>query len=434
MKQTVCTADQWKARLLILIGAVLYFFVNIQRVAIPGAIFNELQRELNASAPAITGLGAAFMYVYAVTQLFIGMLVDRYGGNRIIAIGAFFFCLGALLFPVSHSLPMLYTARVLTGVGAGSLYLCLIKETMKAFKDNYSVVISIVIMIGFTGGIMANAPFVAISERFGESGFRPVLLVIGVLAVLFYLLFLAVNATVSKPPVRRDIPIDVRRFGAVLTSRHNLFIYTFSGINFGMYYALQTVIGKKFLQDYCAMSSQSSANVLSSMGAVSALSGVAFAVLSKSLGNRRRPFCRLAGTVSLVAYTTLAMLTFLNIRSPWIAGLFLLVSMVGSISSIVIPILNETNEESRSGLAISFMNFGFYMCVAIFGNAVGYLMSLVPPVEVAGSMVYGRGSYLAVFSVMGFFSAVVFACSMRVRETYGCHLKVAEGLEANKSS
>ena len=422
MKDIPQAENLWRARGLIFIGTLLYFFINVQRVAIPGSIFNELQSQLRVGAPAITGLGSSFMYVYAVTQLFVGMLVDRYGGNRIIPFGALLFCVGSLLFPLAHTLPMLYFARVLTGLGAGSLYLCLIKETMRAFKENYAVVVSVVIMIGFVGGIMANAPFVAISERVA-GGFRSVLLVIGLATLFVYLLFVGLRATVKQPPIRRDIPVDIRRFGLVLGSKQNLYIYAFSSINFGMYYALQTVIGKKFLQDYCSMGSQQAARVLSSMGAIAALSGFAFALMSKALGNRRRPFCRLAGTVNLLVFLALATLTCLDIRSKAVAALLCLLSLVGSLSSIVIPVLNETNPESRTGLSISFMNFCFYLCVAVFGNLVGFLMSLVPPKSVEGVMVYSQQSYCAVFSVLCVFSLIVFVCSMKIPETNGRKVK-----------
>ena len=64
---------------LILSGTGLYFFANIQRVAIPGAIFDLLQEDLHLSAPGVTALGSVFMYVYALNQLTIGVLINNAG-------------------------------------------------------------------------------------------------------------------------------------------------------------------------------------------------------------------------------------------------------------------------------------------------------------------------------------------------------------------
>ena len=96
---------------LLLCGSILYFFANVQRVAIPGSIFDDLQRSLHLSAVYITNLGAAFMYVYALNQLLIGLLVDRFGGCRVIAWGALLFCVGSAMFPFADTLFLLYFSR-----------------------------------------------------------------------------------------------------------------------------------------------------------------------------------------------------------------------------------------------------------------------------------------------------------------------------------
>ena len=100
-------------------GLMLYFVVNIHRVAIPGQIFSELQTELGVSASAIAGLGTSFMYIYAVTQLLVGVLVDRYGGMRVLALGGVVMSIGTLLFAFSPTLWMLFVSRGLIGFGCG---------------------------------------------------------------------------------------------------------------------------------------------------------------------------------------------------------------------------------------------------------------------------------------------------------------------------
>ena len=47
---------------LILIVITFYFLANIQRTAVPGAIFDTLQGDLGANASKITMLGAVFCY------------------------------------------------------------------------------------------------------------------------------------------------------------------------------------------------------------------------------------------------------------------------------------------------------------------------------------------------------------------------------------
>ena len=83
--------------ILIFIATIFYFLANVQRVAIPGAIFDLLQSDFSASASKITLLGAIFCYVYAITQLVVGLMVDKIGGFRVIAIGGIMFAIGSMI-------------------------------------------------------------------------------------------------------------------------------------------------------------------------------------------------------------------------------------------------------------------------------------------------------------------------------------------------
>ncbi len=401
---------------LMMCGTGLYFFANIQRVAIPGAVFNQLQSQWQVSAPYITGLGSAFMYTYALNQLLVGILVDRYGGIRLVVWGGILFCLGALLFPLAPTLGLLYTARILTGCGASAIYLSLIKEIMRLCQRHYTIIISLMIMVGYAGGIVAGAPFVA---GVNTVGFLPMLLLLAIIPMSLYGLFTILHFTVPIPAVAKNIPLNLRNFELVFRRRHNRNVFLFAGINWGLYYVIQTVIGKKFLEDYCGMGAMPAATVLSCMGIISALSGFVFVMLSRCFDNQRLVFCRLAGWISIAAFGSLTLLLAANIRSPWLAGLFCLLALTGSMSPIMIPLLRETNPEPQVGLSISFMNFSFFLAVALFGNMVGFLMQLFQPQIKDGQMIYGRLSYLFVFAFLLLSSIVVFYCSRQLRETRG---------------
>lgn len=415
MKFMVLRSSTQRVRVLLFCGAMLYFFANVQRVSIPGAVFDLLQRKLSVSAAYITALGAVFMYVYAAAQLFVGLLVDRYGGVRTILAGGIVFCTGALLFPFCTGLPMLYLARALTGLGAGTLYLSLIKETIRFFPRNYGVMISVVIMIGYAGGIAANAPFSASAGRFGLTATSAG---VGVLALLFYGGFYWVARRLKTAPVS-PVSLHPGRYRIVWRDSHNRALFLFSGMNWGLYYVIQTVIGKKFLEDYCRMQPGHAAWVLSAMSLLSALAGFSFALLSKHFDNRRQIFCRSAGWMCAVGFSFLSILIVLDIRSPFAALFFCLLATTASISSITIPLLRETNSEELTGSAIALMNFSFYLAVAVLGSAAGFLLDSVPP-ELHGDVeVYSRGSWLALFLPLNLCAWMVLFFSLKMRETFG---------------
>ena len=139
-------------------AVVIYFFVNFQRSSIPGTIFNELQSAFSATAAQVTNISAVFMYVYAFTQLVAGLASDKFGGVRTIFWGGLLFCIGSLLFPVCSNLGLLLLGRVLVGLGAGTIYLAIVKEVDRIYPEKFTSVLGTVILLGYAGSILGGLP------------------------------------------------------------------------------------------------------------------------------------------------------------------------------------------------------------------------------------------------------------------------------------
>ena len=197
-------ARKYRLYFLLICGTGLYFLANLQRVAIPGTVLNQLMENLHAGAPYITALGSAFMYVYAISQLLVGLFLDRYGGIRTMLVGGFLFCLGSLLFPLFHSLPLLYLIRALTGLGASTIFLSMVMEICRFFPQNYSILISIFMMMGYFGAIAAGSPLV---ECTISIGFSETLLLTGTIAFMFYAGFSISSSTLKLFPIQKNHPI-----------------------------------------------------------------------------------------------------------------------------------------------------------------------------------------------------------------------------------
>ena len=129
-----------KILIILLIATFFYFIANFQRIAIPGAIFDVLTNDLSVSAFYVTAFGAVYMYIYAFSQLITGVLVDRFGGFRVILAGAIILFIGCLLFPLTSNLPVMYLSRALVGVGSSTFYLSIIRELKNVCSDKNFVI------------------------------------------------------------------------------------------------------------------------------------------------------------------------------------------------------------------------------------------------------------------------------------------------------
>lgn len=394
----------WVKFTLILLGALFYFVANFQRIAIPGAVFDVLQQELSVTAPYITAFGAIFMYIYAFNQLAIGVLVDRFGGLRVMFAGGAILGLGALLFPISSNLPLMYFSRVLVGLGGSTFYLSLIRELREFFSDkNFGIAISVMLCIGYCGGIAANAPFVFMMQYIN---WREILLVIGGIVAAGVLLFALLSTKIKFPEINKNVKLRTLPFRLVLHKKHNRNLFSFACCNFGISYAIQAIIGKKFLEDFCMMAPSKASVVLSIMAVIAAIFNIINASFCKMCHNRRVMFLKNASVITFVSLLIICLCLIFNIRTGYIALIFFVLAGNASLTSLLVPVLHLTNRKMVSGTAVSIMNFCFFMMVGFLGTAMGFLLNLFTPEKVGNVIVYSNKSYLAVFGM--FFLISVF--------------------------
>lgn len=386
---------------MLFVCGIMYFIANFQRIAIPGAVYDILENELNITAPYITAFGAVFMYVYAVGQLITGVLVDRYGGLRVIACGGIIFGIGCLLFPLSSYLSLMYLSRALIGFGCSMFYLCLINELKKLFSDkNYGIALSIMLFFGYLGGIIANAPFVALMKFMS---WRDILFAVAFVVFVSLIVFLIMLSKVKLPDVKRDVTLRITPFLTVLKQKHNRNLYSFACCNFGISYVIQTIIGKKFLEDFCSFPINKAALILSIMAVIAAAFNIINATVCKLCHNHRVIFLKSASVITFLCLFTIILFILFDVKSIAIGIVFCIIAGNASISSLIIPVIQQSNQDKYAVTAVSIMNFSFFVMVGVLGTVTGFLLNIHTPQRINGILAYDKSSYLLLF---GFFLAL----------------------------
>lgn len=402
--------------LLIFLGAFFYFLANFHRIAIPGAIFDLLQHELKLSAPYITTFGAIFMYIYAFNQLVIGVMVDRFGGLRVMLTGGIILALGSLLFPLTSNILIMYFARALLGLGGSMFYLSLIREIRECVSDkDFGIAISIMLFVGYAGGIAANAPFV-FALRY--MNWRELILIIAGVTLIAVTIFYLIVKKVTLPEINKNVKMRTLPFRLVLHKKHNRNLFSFACCNFGISYTIQTIIGKKFLEDFCYMTTSKSAMILSIMAVIAAIFNIINASLCKICHNHRVRYLKNASVITFISLLIICICLFFNIRTSLIAIIFCVLAGNASLTSILVPVLHLTNRKMFSGTAVSIMNFCFFMMVGFLGTATGFLLNVFKPEKVCDILVYSEKSYLAVFGMFFLLSLFELYKAMKLSNKY----------------
>jgi sugar phosphate permease len=156
---------------------------------VPNVIADDLSRALNASAGTLGTIAAAYFYAYAVLQIPVGLMVDRYGTRWPMVVAIMVAGLGTLAFSWAHTPESALIARVAMGASSAFSFICCLKLVQEWFPPaRFSTLAGMTNTAAMFGGA-AGAP-VAMLVR--TAGWRAAVGMIGgaelVLAVLVFLI------------------------------------------------------------------------------------------------------------------------------------------------------------------------------------------------------------------------------------------------------
>ena len=111
---------------MVLLLAAVLFLNYVDRGALPTAL-HHIQQDLHLTFRQLGVLGSAFFWTYALVQIPMGWLAERYGAHRVLAGGLATWALATLLVGVVPGFGMLLVLRLLLGVGESVGFPCMSK-------------------------------------------------------------------------------------------------------------------------------------------------------------------------------------------------------------------------------------------------------------------------------------------------------------------
>lgn len=138
--------------------AVLFFAYQFILRLSPGVLINELMIKYQISASTFGFLISVYYASYALMQIPIGILIDRFGVRNMVAISSLICVLGNLLLIVSDQWELAVIARIILGIGSSSGVLAAISAARISFSSTHlSKTIGITVMIGLLGAIYGKS-------------------------------------------------------------------------------------------------------------------------------------------------------------------------------------------------------------------------------------------------------------------------------------
>jgi MFS family permease len=393
-----------------------------QRVA-PAVITRELSAEFALTAASLGNLAAVYYYSYVAMQIPTGMVVDRWGPRRVIAIGAAVAAAGTFLFAASEAYGLVALGRLLIGASVGVAFVAMLKLSTHWFHSSrFAAVAGLALAAGVIGAVTAGAPLRLAVDAFG---WRPVIAAAGVFTAL---LAVAAWILVRDDPAERgyasympNVHSSARKHSMlggmrrVLRSRNVWLIFFVNGGVSGPPLTFAGLWGVPFLTTHYGLTTAQAGGVASLLLVAWAGAGPFAGILSDRV-HRRKPIYLTGAVVAMLGW--LAVFVIPGLPLALLVGLLVVNGIASSVVMVGFAYAKESAPVGLAGSTSGVINMGNMLGGMIMQPAVGWMLDRYwDGTLVAGARVYSFEAYRAGFALMLAWLAAAVVLAALTRET-----------------
>jgi MFS family permease len=393
------------------LSALFVVFNYIQQV-VPNIIAVDLSHAFKASESTLGNIAASYFCAYAILQIPVGLIVDRYGTRRPLVIAILVAGLGTLAFSRAQGSGTAQLARLVMGASSAFSFIGCLKLVQEWFPPSR---FSTLAGMTNTAGMVGAASGAPVAVLVNVIGWRAAVAWMGgtelILAVLVFLVVRDRTEAVSHPaPETRSggslgLLVNPQVWiNAVYATSISLVFVAFGGL-----------WGESYIQKVYDLSAVAAAGT----GSLLFLGGIAgslfFGWYSDYLGRRKTPMV-LAGAGALAAMAALLYLPGIPL-----AGFKLGLFLVGFFSSanIISYAVARDLYPKLAGLSIGFLSTCYFAGSAASQPLVGMLLEQgkSSSQRVAGLASLTAGDYRYALSLLVGFMLVGLVASLLFKET-----------------
>ncbi|MGW1275953.1 MFS transporter [Streptomyces tsukubensis] len=358
------------------IGVSVYCVAVVFRTSLGVAGLDAADR-FGVGASALSTFSILQLLVYAGMQIPVGVLVDRLGTKRVLAIGAALFTLGQLGFALSPSYGTALAARVLLGCGDAMTFISVLRLGGRWFPARRGPLIGqIAALFGMVGNLVSTVVLARLLDErgwvftFGGSS------VAGAVVLVLVLCFL-------KDHPEGHEPAPVRHRGAGSVRRQIAGSWREPGTRLGMWVHFTTQFpamvfmllwGMPFLVEAEGLARETAGALLTLVVLVSMVVGLVYGQIIARHHAARLPLA--LGTVLATAVVWGAVLAYPGGRAPlWLLiTLCAVLGACGPASMIGFDFARPANPPERQGTASGIVNVGGFTASMTTLLAIGLLL------------------------------------------------------------
>lgn len=385
--------------------ALFYFYENILTTCL-GVMTNDLIIHFNISHTQVGLLASAFFASYALMQIPVGWLIQRFSVRHCATASVLLCVLGSWLLAFSHCFPFAVLARVLMGIGASFAPLCAFEVSALYFHPRrFAMLTGLLLTFGSLGAIVGQTPFRALFDVYG---FQNSILITGSLGLIIALM---TYSTIPETKNDAEHSISYRKIMTTLKHVDLWWIMLYAAFMYGPYLVLQSVWGKPFIEESLQLSSHGSSTLLQVMMFGFLVGGPLLGYLSDYLNIRKR-FLMISSIATGLLICALLNSAFMSYKAYMI--LLFLTGFSCSGFLISFTVLKQTVSAEMRSLSLGIMNsmntLGGITLPPLIGHWIRQSIDIHAPNPYRNSLM-----------VLPIVILLAFTCSLLIKKTRNHH-------------
>lgn len=370
------------------LGGLFYCYEYLLRVS-PSVMNQQIIRHFHTNAAGFGVLASSYYYIYAIMQLFVGILIDTYGPRLLMSLACLSCAAGITLFAATSNYTIAILARLLIGFGSAFAFVGVMKLAATWLPQRYfSLISGITTTLGMLGGILGD---IVLTSIINHAGWRWACFYAGIFGVIlaFALLFSIQRARASylKRYMPKQLPSLQHNFKQVLHLLANKHLWL-NGVIAGCLYMSLPVFadswGIPYLTQTLHFSHMTAALMCSAIYMGWAIGAPISGWITESLQTRRK-LLMLGSMLSLVVVCCLLYLPHLSAAAVFI--FCFLLGLFSSVEVINFAVARDMTSVRYTGSAVAITNM-LLMISGWFVALIGFILQRLTPAAKLGEVVY----------------------------------------------
>ena len=378
----------------------------------------DLMAEFAVSGAVLGQLSALYFYPYAVMQLPIGALLDRYGARLMLTTALLLAAVGSVVFGTAGSVNVAYIGRFMVGAGSAVGFIASMALAAKWFHSrHFALLTGLAMFFAMVCGIAGQAPLAFAVEAFG---WRKTMVWAGIFAIALAVLT-ALIVRNSPIPNTADHANDNRwaeiwsGLKATITRNEIWRVAIVAMSMSGPMLALGGLWGVPFLAGAYELDRPTSAFYTSFSLLGWAVGAPFFGWVSDRIGRRKLPLVigtgLNAGLIAIIAFLPGLSLTMM-------AAAFFLSGLTGGCMVISFALGREVSAKKLHGSVSGLVNGMTVGAGAVLQPIIGWVLDLRwDGTMSAGARIYQTSDYRFAFLCLAAWAGAGFVVSLTLRET-----------------